>query len=52
MDFLEFVITAWLADRLASTGEEAETLSRLQMEIDELRSEIEDHRDLKKGGDT
>ena len=41
MDFLEFVITAWLADQLASTGEEAETLGRLQLEIDELRSEIE-----------
>ena len=45
MDFLEFVITAWLADRLASTDEEAETLGRLELEIDELRSEIEGFRD-------
>ncbi|UCF01062.1 MAG: hypothetical protein JSV14_11805 [Deltaproteobacteria bacterium] len=45
MDFLEFVITAWLADRLASTDEEAKTLDRLQLEIDELRSEIEDFYD-------
>ena len=45
MDFLEFIITAWLADRLASTGEEAETFGRLQLEIDELRSEIEGSRD-------
>jgi demethoxyubiquinone hydroxylase (CLK1/Coq7/Cat5 family) len=45
MDFIEFVITAWLADHLASTGEEAETLGRLQLEVDELRSEIEDFRD-------
>ena len=45
MDFIEFVITAWLADRLASTGEEAETFGRLQLEIDELRSEIEGFRD-------
>jgi len=45
MDFLEFVITAWLADRLASIGEEAKTLGRLQLEVDELRSEIEDFRD-------
>ena len=45
MDFLEFVITAWLADRLASTGEETETFGRLRLEVDELRSEIEGFRD-------
>ena len=48
MDFLEFVITAWLADRLASTGEGAETSGRLQLEVDELRSEIEGFRDEEK----
>jgi hypothetical protein len=45
MDFLEFAITAVLADWLTSAYEEAQALRRLQMEIDELRSEIEDHRD-------
>ena len=45
MDFIEFVITALLADRLASMGEEAKTLGRLRLEIDELRSEIEGFRD-------
>ena len=41
MDFLEFAITALLADRLAAMDEEAEAFGRLQMEIDELRSEVE-----------
>ena len=45
MDFLEFLITACLSDRLASIGEEAKALGRLQLEVDELRSEIEDFRD-------
>ena len=45
MDFLEIAITALLADRLASLDEEAEAFGRLQMEIDELRSEIEGLRD-------
>ena len=45
MDFIEFVITAWLADRFASIEEGAEALSRLELEIDELRSEIEGIRD-------
>ena len=41
MDFLEFAITALLADRLASVDEEADAFDRLQGEIDELRSEME-----------
>jgi hypothetical protein len=41
MDFLEFAITALLADRLTSMDEETEAFGRLQMEIDELRSEVE-----------
>ena len=41
MDFLEFAITALLADRLASIDEEAEAFGRLQSEIEELKSEIE-----------
>ena len=44
MDFLEFAITALLADRLASMDEEAEALGRLGSEIEELRSEIENLR--------
>ena len=42
MDFLEFAITALLADRLASMEEEAEALTRLELEIEELRSEVKD----------
>ena len=41
MDFLEFAITALLADRLASIDEEAEAFGRLKSEIEELKSEIE-----------
>jgi hypothetical protein len=41
MDFLEFAITALLADRLASMDEETEAFGRLQSEIEELKSEIE-----------
>jgi hypothetical protein len=44
MDFLEFAITALLADRLASTDEEAEVFRRLKSEIEELTSEIENLR--------
>jgi predicted DNA-binding transcriptional regulator YafY len=39
------IFTAEVADRLASIGEEAKTLGRLQLEVDELRSEIEDFYD-------
>lgn len=45
MDFLEFAITALLADRFASVEEGAEAFGRLQLEIDDLRSEIEGLRD-------
>ena len=47
MDFLEFAITALLADRLALMDEETGTFGRLQTEIDELRSEVESLRDEK-----
>ena len=41
MDFLEFAITALLADRLASMDEEVEAFGRLKSEIEELKSEVE-----------
>jgi len=44
MDFLEFAIMALLADRLASTDEEAEVFGRLKSEIEELTFEIENLR--------
>lgn len=42
MSFLEFIITALLADRLASEEEEAGERARLREELDDLRSEIDD----------
>jgi hypothetical protein len=42
VDFLEFAITTLLADRLASMDEEADALRRLELEIEELRNEVED----------
>ena len=47
MTFLEFIITAFLADHLASKQEEANEWERLQDEIDNLRSEIEGLKDEK-----
>jgi hypothetical protein len=44
MDFLEFAITVFLADRLASIDEEAEAFGRLNSEIEELKSEVENLR--------
>ena len=41
MDFLEFLLTALLADQLASQEEEAEARNRLESELEELRSEVE-----------
>ena len=41
MDFLEFIITWFFADHLASKQEEARERHRLEQEIEELRSEIE-----------
>jgi hypothetical protein len=38
MDFIEFVITAFLADQLASEEEEDAERERLRTEIDDLRS--------------
>ena len=42
MTFLEFIITAFFADHLASKQEEARELERLRSEIDDLKSEIDD----------
>ncbi|MBW1741548.1 MAG: hypothetical protein JRJ42_10525 [Deltaproteobacteria bacterium] len=41
MTFLEFIITALLADHLASQQEEAKGLDRLKEEIEDLRWEID-----------
>lgn len=41
MTFLEFIITAFFADHLASKQEEAKEWERLKEEIDDLRSEID-----------
>ena len=41
MDFLEFLLTALLADQLAAQEEEAEARNRIESEIEELRSELE-----------
>lgn len=41
MDFLEFLLTALVADRLASREEEAEARNRLESELEELRSAVE-----------
>lgn len=47
MDFLEFAITAFLADHLASREEQAEAWSRLEEKMEDLRSEIERLKDEK-----
>ena len=41
MTFLEWLITWFFADHLASKQEEARERNRLEQEIEELRSEIE-----------
>ncbi|MBW1860034.1 MAG: hypothetical protein JRI70_08170 [Deltaproteobacteria bacterium] len=41
MDFLEFIITVFFADHLASKQEEQEEWERMRDEIEELRVEIE-----------
>ena len=41
MDFLEFLLTALVADQLASQEEGAEARNRLESEIEALRSELE-----------
>jgi hypothetical protein len=41
MDFLEFLLTALLADQLASREEEAEARNRLEFKLEELRSDVE-----------
>lgn len=40
MDFLEFIITAFFADHLASKQEEKEDWERMREEIEDLRAEI------------
>ena len=47
MDFLEFAITVFLADQLASREEQVEAWYRIEEEIEDLRSEIEELRDEK-----
>ena len=42
MSFLEFIVTAFLADRLASEQEEEVERQRLRSELDDLRSEVDD----------
>jgi hypothetical protein len=41
MDFLEFIITWFFAECLASKQEEARERDRLEKEIEDLRSEVE-----------
>ena len=41
MDFLEFLLTALVADQLASREEEAEARNRLESEIEGLKTELE-----------
>jgi len=41
MDFLEFLLTALLTDQLASQEEGAEARNGLELELEELRSEVE-----------
>ena len=41
MTFLEWIITWFFADHLASKQEEARERNRLEQEIDDLRAEIE-----------
>ena len=41
MDFLEFLLTALVADQLASQEKGAEARNRLELELEELRSEVE-----------
>jgi hypothetical protein len=45
MTFLEWIITWFFADHLASKQEEARELERLREEIDDLRSEFDGLRD-------
>ena len=42
MTFLEFIVTAFFADHLASKQEEAAEVECLRAEIEDLRSEIDD----------
>ena len=51
MDFIEFIITALFADRLASEEEEAKERARLREELDDLRSEIDELRSRLKDED-
>ena len=51
MTFLEWIITWFFADHLASKQEEARERARLEQEIDDLRSEIESLKTSKKNGE-
>jgi hypothetical protein len=50
MDFLEFIITWFFADHLASKEEERER-DRLDQEVEHLRSEIESLKRAKEEGE-
>ena len=52
MTFLEWIITWFFADHLASKQEEARERARLEQEIEDLRSEIEYLKTAKEEGET
>lgn len=41
MDFLEFLITFFFADRLAAREEQEDDSNRLKRELDDLRDQVE-----------
>ena len=51
MTFLEWIITWFFADHLASKQEEARERSRLEQEIDDLRAEIESLKTIREEGE-
>lgn len=51
MTFLEWVITWFFADHLASKQEEAREGNRLEQEIEDLRSEIESLKTAQENGE-
>jgi len=51
MTFLEWIITWFFADHLASKQDEARERTRLEEEIDDLRSEIESLKTAREDGE-
>ena len=51
MTFLEWLITWFFADHLASKQEEARERNRLEQEIDDLRAEIESLKTTREAGE-